>query len=347
MRINVIKSNQLILIIVTSLLVIFLTGCFNNSQEIDAKEVKSIKLKFIPGRGTDQTLTQKKDTKEIDEFINAYNKTQPYRNDHETTHPVIAYINLVNGQEIIIRGGTQGFQTITKDGNQYNISGKELNNYFISLLAEAAPAIPLNKKYTSIAKSKVKLGRLFLNRQEQILTSKQITKILDLMNNSKIYFDSDINSINLNGYDIALDLNDGTFIFLNNIADQNYVLVNRDKSRDLLYNPSLNKYIKEIRKIPDIKFDSISLIKVTQKGDEKIIADKERLNKLALQSNKSVSILGTKCPFGNRFTIKTNDKDIPIILASDGCNVLKIDDYYFLLTSKGFNLLEEILFEGK
>jgi len=128
------RSLRIYLILVIIGLLLVPMGCAEKSDVIDAQDVTSIKLVFLPERGTDRTYVQNEDANEIELFINAYNKAEPYQNDHETTHPVTAYVYLENGKEIIVRGGTQGFQTVTQENSQYNISGSDLNQYFKNLL---------------------------------------------------------------------------------------------------------------------------------------------------------------------------------------------------------------------
>lgn len=97
-------------------------------KALDIKDIASMELYITP---SEESSSMDDDTMEI--FIAAYNAASAYRNDHGTTHGHMVKINFNDGTFMYVAGGTQGFQTVMRDGEQYNIQGDRLWDFFKSL----------------------------------------------------------------------------------------------------------------------------------------------------------------------------------------------------------------------
>jgi|GEM_PF-3753137 len=67
---------------------------------------------------------------QIESFAGAYNRARYYRDDYGTTHPLRVDILFTDGTSLVVWGGTQGFQTIQRNGEQHNIRGWALGKWF-------------------------------------------------------------------------------------------------------------------------------------------------------------------------------------------------------------------------
>lgn len=125
------------LLILLSIVLLIIGGYlfYLNSQEtiphIVWKQVKQMRVSFLSGG--EQVYDIDQDREEIQKLVKAYNQAQYYRNDVDTTHPILVRLYMKNGEEIRVLGGTQGFQTVLRGGKQFNIKGQALNFYFSSL----------------------------------------------------------------------------------------------------------------------------------------------------------------------------------------------------------------------
>lgn len=109
-------------------------GIYNAFFSHTKINVNDVALMEINPLSTSKIVYEKdKNSKEIKEFVNAYNKAKPADNSLGTTHSNTIIITLNNGDKITIGGGTQGFQTVQVKGRQFNIKGDELWNYFKKL----------------------------------------------------------------------------------------------------------------------------------------------------------------------------------------------------------------------
>ena len=67
---------------------------------------------------------------QIASFVGAYNRARYYRDDYGTTHPLRVDMVFSDGTSLVVWGGTQGFQTIRRGGEQHNIRGWKLEVWF-------------------------------------------------------------------------------------------------------------------------------------------------------------------------------------------------------------------------
>jgi hypothetical protein len=127
------KTKSVFIIPLMIALMVSLVSCSKSKTE-GSLLTKDVALMEIDPQSTSKVIYKKdKNSKEIAEFINAYNKTKPTDNSLGTTHNHEIIITLNNGDKITVWGGTQGFQTVQMNGQQFNIKGEELWNYFEKL----------------------------------------------------------------------------------------------------------------------------------------------------------------------------------------------------------------------
>lgn len=91
---------------------------------------KIVSVETLFGNESMFIYTKDSNPKDIEKFISAYNEAKLFNNSLGTTHSSNIVVLLTNGDKIIISGGTQGFQTVSKDGRQFNIRGDKLEGYF-------------------------------------------------------------------------------------------------------------------------------------------------------------------------------------------------------------------------
>jgi hypothetical protein len=130
------KGNLLTRIITSVMVIGILSLIFfaiNTKTEV-VLSANEVAIMEIDSQSTNKIIYEKdKNSKEIQEFINAYNKAKPTDNSLGTTHNHEIVITLNNGDKITVFGGTQGFQTVQMNGQQFNIKGDKLWNYFKKL----------------------------------------------------------------------------------------------------------------------------------------------------------------------------------------------------------------------
>lgn len=103
-------------------------------ESIDVEHVAQLEISTGKNGSVNVIYTREKNLAELERFVAAYNKTTRFRDDVGTTPNIIIYLTLDTGEKIIIAGGTQGFQTVQRNGKQINIQGQELWDYFKKLL---------------------------------------------------------------------------------------------------------------------------------------------------------------------------------------------------------------------
>ena len=109
------------------------TSCSNPENEVSSliNDINSIEINPKSANGI--IYTKDNNSEKIKEFIIAYNEAIPTDNSLGTTHNSEVVINYANGEKVFVLGGTQGFQTVIKNDNQFNIQGAKLWNYFKQL----------------------------------------------------------------------------------------------------------------------------------------------------------------------------------------------------------------------
>lgn len=127
------KTKSILIVTLMIILMLSIVSCSKSNKE-GSLSAKDVVLMEIDVQGSKKIVYEKdKNLKEIQEFINAYNKAKPADNSLGTTHNHIIEITLNNGEKVIVWGGTQGFQSVQMNGQQFNIEGDELWNYFKKL----------------------------------------------------------------------------------------------------------------------------------------------------------------------------------------------------------------------
>jgi hypothetical protein len=127
------KTKSVFIIPLMIVLMVPLVSCAKPKTE-GSLLTKDVALMEIDPQSTSKVIYEKdKNSKEIEEFINVYNKANPTDNSLGTTHNHEIVITLNSGEKITVWGGTQGFQTVQMNGQQFNIKGEELWNYFKKL----------------------------------------------------------------------------------------------------------------------------------------------------------------------------------------------------------------------
>lgn len=127
-------KNKSILIVPLVIVLMFSIISCSKSRTEGRLDVNDVTLMEIDAQSSNRLVYEKdKNLKEIEEFVNAYNKAKSADNSIGTTHNHEIVITLNNGDKITVWGGTQGFQTVQMNGQQFNIKGNELWDYFKKL----------------------------------------------------------------------------------------------------------------------------------------------------------------------------------------------------------------------
>jgi hypothetical protein len=127
------KNKGILIVPLMIILMLSMVSCSKSKTE-RSLSAKDIAVMEIDPQSTSKVIYEKdKNSKEIEEFFNAYNKAKPADNSLGTTHNHEILITLNNGNKIRVSGGTQGFQTVQMNSQQFNIKGDELWNYFKKL----------------------------------------------------------------------------------------------------------------------------------------------------------------------------------------------------------------------
>lgn len=126
-------------LIITLLVLIMLSiiYCFNANPKpfLTLNDISIVQIN--PNSVNEIVYKKNKNSKKIEEFINAYNKAKPTDNSLGTTHNNMVEITFSNNEKMTVFGGTQGFQTVKMKGKQFNIKGDELWNFFKKLNVES------------------------------------------------------------------------------------------------------------------------------------------------------------------------------------------------------------------
>lgn len=109
------------------------TGQKRLSKELSFAGIKKVTIASAKRR---LTLEPGRDTLEIKKIVSSFNAAGRVGTQNGTTHPVTIIVFNKNGEQIIIGGGTQGFQTVRRGRTQYNVQGNQLNTYFKNLLTK-------------------------------------------------------------------------------------------------------------------------------------------------------------------------------------------------------------------
>lgn len=100
-------------------------GTGRRVEPIAMDEIASMTVMGLPERDTAACGRE-----EIEAFVSAYNRARYYRDDVGTTPPMGVEIVFSDGTKMLVWGGTQGFQTMKRDGAQHNIKGAALDAWF-------------------------------------------------------------------------------------------------------------------------------------------------------------------------------------------------------------------------
>lgn len=116
-------------IIIFTAIIIVVISFFIGKSSHDKIKVSEVKLITVDKK----EYTKENDVEQVNRIVTMYNEAKKYRNDVGTTPSHNISILLNNGQIIEVTGNTQSYQTVIKNGKQYNISGNKLWEYFKSL----------------------------------------------------------------------------------------------------------------------------------------------------------------------------------------------------------------------
>ncbi len=136
-RVKLLKIKVALIITLLVFIMLSITYCFkvNPKRFLTINDVSMVQIN--PNSINEIVYKKDKNLKEIEEFINAYNKAKLTDNSLGTTHNNMVEIILSNNEKITVFGGTQGFQTVKMKGKQFNIKGNELWNFFKKLNVES------------------------------------------------------------------------------------------------------------------------------------------------------------------------------------------------------------------
>jgi hypothetical protein len=110
-------------LVCTSSCLLILLGC-GGKPDFGAQEVRSIEIQSSAGSRTASS-------KQIEEFIAAFQRARVLRDDIGTTHEVRADVVFTSGEKLVIWGGEASFQTIAFRGRQFNLQGEELRAFLL------------------------------------------------------------------------------------------------------------------------------------------------------------------------------------------------------------------------
>ena len=115
------------------IIVLFFIGYYiviNNTNahlKINVSDVQSLQI----NNKIFESVTSNKD---IEKFVQIYNKAKVCNKSNDTTPAYIIVIELVNGEEINIEGTTQGFHYVSNDEKSYKISSADLTYYLKAIM---------------------------------------------------------------------------------------------------------------------------------------------------------------------------------------------------------------------
>jgi flagellar basal body-associated protein FliL len=123
-----------ILIITIIVLLIFLIMGIKFYQKVSGKgRIKLeqvVSMEIFWGNESKYKYTRDTDIETLKNMVNAYNEAKLFKNNVGTTHSSRIEILLDNNEKIVVAGGSQGFQTVVRNGKQFNIKGDKLWRYF-------------------------------------------------------------------------------------------------------------------------------------------------------------------------------------------------------------------------
>lgn len=94
-------------------------------QPISAQDIANVEFTYLPDG--DSFLI---DENQVESLVDAYNASQPIRNDVGTTHPMYVKIIFTDGETMGISGGVGNFITANRDDRQFNLRSDALAQWF-------------------------------------------------------------------------------------------------------------------------------------------------------------------------------------------------------------------------
>jgi hypothetical protein len=134
------KSKKTLLIvigifIITIIVVVILSNTLCRiSLKLDANEVDKIEIYNSSGNVPTIILSSQQDDIVVQEIVKLYNKSDDYRDDVGTTHPIRVHFILDDKSIVRLWYGTQGFITVSDGNIQFNLKNSELEYYFNKLI---------------------------------------------------------------------------------------------------------------------------------------------------------------------------------------------------------------------
>ncbi len=116
------KLFVIILLLITGLLY----GCDAGFSKIPNEKI----ISNMSIQNLESGETTALDSNQFSVFMEAYNSSDPYRNDVGTTHPLRLSVEFDDGTMLIVWGGVGNFCTVSWEDSQFNIKSKKLEEWF-------------------------------------------------------------------------------------------------------------------------------------------------------------------------------------------------------------------------
>jgi hypothetical protein len=87
----------------------------------------------------DGPVTWEASEAEVDRFDKAYADATRLSNDNGTTPPARIDAVLESGESLVVWGGSADFQTVSLDGQQFNVAGEDLHRLLQEIAERGAP----------------------------------------------------------------------------------------------------------------------------------------------------------------------------------------------------------------
>jgi hypothetical protein len=118
-------------------LALLIAATLGGCARVAAVTVKSARFTGLHPGGT--PVTWQASEADVLRFSDAYANAKRLSDDNGTTAPARIDAVLESGESMVVLGGSEGFQTVSLGGQQFNVDGQELGGLLKEIAARPEP----------------------------------------------------------------------------------------------------------------------------------------------------------------------------------------------------------------